>query len=91
MNTGAKNPRNEALFGMTAREWRDAKTDKDANMRDHVTPEQLLVLANLENMDAEFIHMQLLPSERITRLNTIAIRQMQTLTAQSGRQLGGKA
>jgi hypothetical protein len=83
------NSRNVALFGMTAREWREVKTDKNANMRDHVTPEQHLVLANLENMDAEFIHMQLLLSERITRLNTIAIRQMQTLTAQLGMQLGG--
>jgi hypothetical protein len=85
------NSRNVALFGMTAREWRDANPGKDGNMRDHVTLEQHLVLANLENMNAEFIHMQLLPSERITRLNAITIRQMQTLTAQSGKQVGGNA
>jgi hypothetical protein len=84
------NSRNVALFDMTAREWCNANPDKDVNMRDHATLEQLLVLANLENMNAEFTHMQLLPSERITRLNTLAIRQLQTLTAQSGRQLGGK-
>lgn len=48
---------------MTAREWRDANPDMDANMREQVTLEQLLVSANLENMNAEFIHMQLLPSE----------------------------
>ena len=59
-------------------------------MRDHVTLEHLLVLFNLENMNAEFTHIQLSPVERITRLNAIAIRQMQTLTAQSGKQLGGK-
>ncbi len=50
---------NVALFGQTAREWRDANPDKDGNMRDHATLEQLLVLANLENMNAEFIHMEL--------------------------------
>lgn len=78
---------NVALFGRTAREWRDANPDKDGNMRDHATLEQLLVLANLENMNAEFIHMELPQSDRIKRLNAIAIRQMQTLTARTVRQL----
>jgi hypothetical protein len=80
---------NVALFGRTAREWRDANPDKDGNMRDHATLEQLLVLANLENMNAEFIHMELPQSDRIKRLNAIAIRQMQTLTVRSARQLEG--
>jgi hypothetical protein len=84
------NSRNVARFDMTAREWRDANPDMDANMREQVTLEQLLVSANLENMNAEFIHMGLAQGARIKRLNTIAIRQMQTLTAQSGKQLGGK-
>ena len=58
-------------------------------MRDHATIEQLLVLANLEAMNAELIHMGLPQGERLKRLNEIAIRQMQTLTAKSGlRQLG---
>ena len=50
-------------------------------MRDHATIEQLLVLANLEGMNAEFIHMELPQGDRLKRLNQIAIRQMQTLTA----------
>jgi hypothetical protein len=73
-------PLNVALFGQTAREWRDANPDKDGNMRDHAT---------LENMKAEFIHMELPQSDRIKRLNAIAIRQMQTLTARTARQLEG--
>lgn len=80
---------NVALFGLTAREWRDANPDKDGNMRDNATLEQLLVLANLENMNAEFIHMELLQSDRLKRLNTIAIRQMRTLTARTAKQLQG--
>ncbi len=58
-------------------------------MRDYATLEQLLVLANLENMNAEFIHMELPQSDRIKRLNAIAIRQMQTLTARTAKQLEG--
>ena len=80
---------NVALFGQTARQWRDAKPDLDGNMRDHATLEQLLVLANLENMNAEFIHMELPQGDRLKRLNAIAIRQMQTLTARSLKQLEG--
>ncbi|MGV3533947.1 MAG: KilA-N domain-containing protein [Chthoniobacteraceae bacterium] len=80
---------NVALFGQTAREWREATPGKDGNMRDHASLEQLLVLANLENMNAEFIHMDLPQSDRIKRLNAIAIRQMQTLTARTAKQLAG--
>ena len=80
---------NVALFGQTAREWRDANPDKEGNMRDHATLEQLLVLANIENMNAEFIHMELPQGERLKRLNAIAIRQMRTLTARTAKQLEG--
>jgi hypothetical protein len=80
---------NVALFGWTARQWRDANRKLDGNMRDHATIEQLLVLANLEGMNAELIHMGLPQGERLKRLNEIAIRQMQVLTAHPGvRQLG---
>lgn len=72
---------NVALFGHTARQWRDANPDLDGNMRDHATIEQLLVLANLESLNAEFIHMEIPPPERLLKLNAIAIRQMHTLTA----------
>jgi len=78
---------NMALFGRTAKEWRDANPDLDGNMRDHATVEQLLVLANIEGMNAEFIHMNLPPGERLKRLNQIAIRQMQILTAAPVRRL----
>jgi len=80
---------NVALFGLTAREWRDANPGKDGNMRDHASLEQLLVLANLENMNAELIHMGLPQSDRIKRLNAIAIRQMRLLTARTVKQLKG--
>ncbi len=71
---------NVALFGRTAKQWREANPRLDGNMRDHATIEQLLVLANLEGMNAEFIHMSLPQGERLKRLNQIAIRQMLTLT-----------
>lgn len=80
-----------ALFGQTAKKWREGNPDKEGNMRDYATLEQLLVLANLENMNAEFIHMGLSQSERIKRLNAIAIRQMQTLTARTAQQLRGES
>ena len=72
---------NVALFGQTARQWREANPKLDGNMRDHATVEQLLVLANIEGMNAELIHMKLTQGERLKRLNEIAIRQMQVLTA----------
>ncbi len=72
---------NVALFGRTAKQWRDANPKLDGNMRDHATVEQLLVLANLEGMNAELIHMGLSQGERLKRLNQIAIRQMRVLTA----------
>jgi hypothetical protein len=71
---------NVALFGQTARQWRDANPDQSGNIRDFATVEQLLVLANIEGMNAELIHMGLPPAERLARLNSIAIRQMQVLT-----------
>jgi hypothetical protein len=71
---------NVALFGLTARQWRDANPKLEGNMREYATIEQLLVLANIEGMNAEFIHMGLPQGERLKRLNQIAIRQMQTLT-----------
>jgi len=75
---------NVALFSITAKQWRDANPALDGNMRDHASIEQLLVLANLESMNAEFIHMALPQGDRLLRLNQIAIRQMQTLLAHAG-------
>lgn len=78
---------NVALFGRTAKQWRDANPALDGNMRDHATIEQLLVLANIEGMNAEFIHMALPQGDRLKRLNQIAIRQMQTLTTRTAARL----
>ncbi|MBF0136784.1 MAG: KilA-N domain-containing protein [Magnetococcales bacterium] len=81
---------NVALFGQTAKQWRDANPEREGNMREYARVEQLLVLANIEAMNAEFIHMGLPQGERLTRLNEIAIRQLQTLTAQIAiKALGG--
>jgi len=70
---------NVALFGKTAKQWRETNPQLDGNMRDHATIEQLLVLANLEGMNAEFIRMSLPQGDRLKRLNEIAIRQLQSL------------
>jgi hypothetical protein len=72
---------NMALFGMTAKMWRSQNTDKKGNIRDHATGEQLLVLSNLENLNAEFIKVGLDQEERLERLNEIAIYQMGVLVA----------
>lgn len=80
---------NVALFGQTARQWRDANPKLEGNVRDYASVEQLLVLANMEGMNAEFIHMGLPQSERLKRLNQIAIRQMQVLTASNLKALPG--
>lgn len=74
---------NVALFGQTAKQWRDANPTLEGNIRDYASIEQLLVLANIEGMNAEFIHMNLTQGERLKKLNQIAIRQMQTLTIHS--------
>ena len=70
---------NVALFGKTAKQWRETNPKLDGNMCDHATIEQLLVLANLEGMNAEFIRMSLPQGDRLKRLNEIAIRQLQSL------------
>lgn len=74
---------NVALFGRTAKQWRAGNPNLEDNMREYATIEQLLVLANIESMNAEFIHMGLSQGERLKRLNEIAIRQMQVLTSVS--------
>lgn len=80
---------NVALFGHTAKQWRDANPKLEGNVRDYAGVEQLLVLANMEGMNAEFIHMGLPQGERLKRLNQIAIRQMQVLTAADLKALPG--
>jgi KilA-N domain len=72
---------NIALFSTTAKEWRESNSDLKGNMRDYATAEQLLVLANLENLNAEFIKMGFSKENRLTKLNDVAIYQMQLLVA----------
>jgi hypothetical protein len=80
---------NVALFGHTARQWRDANPKLEGNVRDYASVEQLLVPANMEGMNAEFIHMGLPQGDRLKRLNPIAIRQMQVLTSLNLKALPG--
>ena len=70
---------NVALFGMTAKDWRKKNKNKKGNVRDYVDVCQLVCLANLESMNAEFIRQGLSQPERLKQLNQIAIRQMQSL------------
>jgi hypothetical protein len=70
---------NVAMFGQTAQQWRKENPGKEGNIRDYSAVEQLLVLANLESMNAEFIRMQLPQDERLSKLNTIAIQQLKSL------------
>jgi len=70
---------NVALFGMTAKEWEEKNSDKKGNMRDYSTAEQLVVLANLESLNSEFIKEKLSAQERVKRLNGIAIEQLNLL------------
>ena len=71
---------NLALFGVTAKQWREANPDLKGNIRDYAATEQLLVLVNLENLNAHFIKEGLAPDERLDKLNEIAIHQMQLLS-----------
>ncbi len=70
---------NMALFGKTAKEWRDENSGKDGNIRDCSDVTQLVVLANLEGINAELIRRGIPQSERLVQLNQIAITQMQSL------------
>lgn len=70
---------NMALFGMTAKQWREANPKTEGNIRDAATIEQLVVLSNLESINAVLIHQNLTQAERLKQLNSIAISQMKSL------------
>lgn len=70
---------NMALFGMTAKEWHTKNPNLDGNIRDYATMNELICLANLENLNSVFINEGLKQSERLEKLNKIAISQMQIL------------
>lgn len=70
---------NMALFGKTAKQWRDAHPAKEGNIRDHATIEQLVVLSNLESINAMLIHQGIEQTKRLVQLNQMAITQMTSL------------
>lgn len=70
---------NVALFGVTAKQWRAANPGKEGNIRDYATIEQLVVLSNLESINAVLIHQGLSQPQRLKQLNQIAIQQMKSL------------
>jgi len=72
---------NVALFGQTAKEWRDSNPGKDGNIRDYAELEQLVVLSNLESINALLVHQGLKQPERLVQLNETAITQMNSLVA----------
>ena len=74
---------NVALFGITAKEWRDANSDKKGNIRDYASLEQLVVLSNLESINALLIQQGLSQLDRLVQLNKVAITQMKSLVESS--------
>jgi hypothetical protein len=70
---------NVALFGMTAKEWRDDNPEKSGNIRDYASLEQLVVLSNMEGINALLIQQGLSQGERLVQLNKVAITQMKSL------------
>ena len=71
---------NMALFGMTAKEWRDTHPDLKGNIRDYANVSQLVCLSNLENLNAVFINEGIPQAERLAKLNATDISQMKVLT-----------
>ena len=78
---------NVAMFGMTAKQWREANTDKKGNIRDYASINELICLSNMENLNAIFIDQGLTQSERLMKLNRIAIQQMNVLEGDNHRTL----
>ena len=78
---------NIAMFGMTARQWREQNPDKKGNIRDYASINELICLSNMENLNAVFINDGMPQSERLIKLNQIAIQQMKILEDTGGRNL----
>lgn len=78
---------NVAMFGMTAKQWREANPDLNGNIRDYATINELICLSNMENINAVLINDGMPQGERLVKLNLIAIQQMQVLEGNSGRNL----
>ena len=78
---------NMAMFGVTAKQWRDANPDKKGNIRDYASINELICLSNMENLNAVFINDGMSQSDRLIKLNQIAIQQMRILEDTNGRHL----
>ena len=75
------------MFGMTAKQWRDANPDLKGNIRDYATINELICLSNMENINAVLINDGVPQGERLVKLNQIAIQQMQVLEENEGSKL----
>jgi hypothetical protein len=75
------------MFGMTAKQWREANPELKGNIRDYATINELICLSNMENINAVLINEGVQQSERLIKLNQIAIQQMQVLEGNSSRNL----
>ena len=78
---------NVAMFGMTAKQWREANPELKGNIRDYASINELICLSNMENLNAVFINDGMPQSERLIKLNQIAIQQMKILEDTGGRNL----
>jgi len=78
---------NVAMFGMTAKQWREANPNLKGNIRDYATINELICLSNMENINAVLINEGIPQGERLVKLNQIAIQQMQVLEGNSNRNL----
>ncbi|MBR6714965.1 MAG: KilA-N domain-containing protein [Prevotella sp.] len=78
---------NVAMFGMTAKQWREANPDLKGNIRDYATINELICLSNMENINAVLINDGVPQGERLLKLNQIAIQQMMVLEGNSNRNL----
>ncbi len=78
---------NVAMFGITAKQWRDANPDLKGNIRDYANINELICLANMENLNAVFINEKMPQTERLLKLNQIAIQQMKVLHEVENRKL----
>ena len=78
---------NVAMFGMTAKQWREANPELKGNIRDYATINELICLSNMENINAVLINDGIPQGERLVKLNQIAIQQMQVLEGNEGRKL----
>jgi hypothetical protein len=78
---------NVAMFGMTARQWREANPELKGNIRDYATINELICLSNMENINAVLINDGLPQGDRLVKLNQIAIQQMRVLNGDDNRKL----